>query len=133
MGMADCTRVCNADAFQRRLHGQGVHHGRQHAHIVGGGALHALGGGGQTAEDVSAANHQAQLITGLDRFADFAGDAVCSCHVDAVGLIAHQGFTGNLQKNPFIGALRRNKRSVLGVGHGKLRMIAVFRWSPART
>ena len=45
--MADCTRLATPDPLQRRLHRQGVHHGGQHAHIVGGGAVDALGGAGQ--------------------------------------------------------------------------------------
>jgi hypothetical protein len=49
--------------------------GRQHAHVIGGAAVHALGGAGHAAEDVAAANHQAQLIAGVIGHLHFAGDA----------------------------------------------------------
>ncbi len=59
--MADCTRRGQVHALQRRLHGQRVHHGRQHAHVIGGGAVDALGGARQTAKDIAAADDHADL------------------------------------------------------------------------
>jgi len=60
----------------RVLHGKRVHDGREHTHIVGGGAVEAFGRSGQAAEDVAAADHQAELMPRRVRFCDLAGDAV---------------------------------------------------------
>ena len=81
--MADCTRVGTPALLQRRLHGQRVHHGRQHAHVVGLGAFHAGGGTGDAAEDVAAADHDADLHAHADHVADIGGDGADGVVVDA--------------------------------------------------
>ena len=59
--MADCTRVATPRCLQRGLHRERIHDGGQHADIVGLGALHAGGGARYAAEDVAAADHDADL------------------------------------------------------------------------
>ena len=51
----------DAKLFQRILHRQRVHDRRQHAHIVGLRAVHALGGARHAAEDIAAADDQADF------------------------------------------------------------------------
>jgi hypothetical protein len=63
----------HAELLQRVLHGQSVHHRGQHAHIIGLGAVHALGSAGHTAEDVAAADDEADFQPGL--FAAFTSRA----------------------------------------------------------
>ncbi len=65
-----------AEAFDRVLHGQRVHHRRQHAHVVGAGALHALGRALHAAEDVAAADDQAHFGARTGRLEHLRGDAV---------------------------------------------------------
>src|SRR5438067_1758874 len=48
-------------ALERTLHGKRIDDGGEHAHVVGGRALHALGGAGQPTEDVAAADDEANL------------------------------------------------------------------------
>ena len=55
----------DADLLERVLHGERVHHRREHAHIVGAGPVEALGGAGEAAEDVAAADDEAELVAGL--------------------------------------------------------------------
>lgn len=74
----------DADLLQRRLHGQGVHHRGQHAHIVGGGAFHVAGGLAQSAEDVAAADDEADLDALARHVSHGLGHAGDRLHVDAV-------------------------------------------------
>lgn len=59
--MAESTRVGWAGLFQRVLHGKRVQHCGEHTHVVRGGTIHALGGRGQPAENVAAADDQRDL------------------------------------------------------------------------
>ena len=47
--------------LERILHGKGVHHCRQHAHIVTGGTLHSGGCTRNPTEDIAAADDEADL------------------------------------------------------------------------
>ena len=49
------------ELLQRVLKRQRVDHRGQHAHVVGAGAVHAFGRGGDPAEDVAAADHHAHF------------------------------------------------------------------------
>ena len=70
--MADSTRACTSSRLQPILQRQRVHDGGQHAHVVGGGAIHAHGGTGEATEDIAAADHDTDLGTGFDGFLDVA-------------------------------------------------------------
>ena len=100
--MADCTRQGRPAALQRGLHRQGVHHRRQHAHIIGGGPVDALGGAGQAAEDVAAADHHADLAAGVGGFLHVRGDAVDGGDVDAELARPHQRLARDLEQNPAV-------------------------------
>ena len=52
----------DAELLQRILKRQRVHHRRQHAHVIGGCAVEALRRRGHAAEDVAAADDQAELM-----------------------------------------------------------------------
>ena len=47
--------------LERALHRERINDRRQHAHVVGLGALHAGGGAREAAKDIAAADHQADL------------------------------------------------------------------------
>ena len=74
--MPDCTRVGTPMLSSAVLHGQRVHHGRQHAHVVGLGALHAGFDAPLAAPDVAAADDEADLHAQRDRGLHFLGDLV---------------------------------------------------------
>ena len=100
--MADCTRVGMPRFSSALLHGQGVHHGGQHADVVGLGALHAGGGAGDAAEDVAAADHHADLDAHGDDVADIGGDGADRLVVQAILAPAHQGFAGEFQQDALV-------------------------------
>jgi hypothetical protein len=80
----------------------GIHDGGQHTHVVGRRPVHALRGAGETTENVSAADDNGNLGARRDRFGDVVCQAVGDRHVDAVGLLAHQGFARQLQQQPLV-------------------------------
>ena len=89
----------HAQLLQRVLHGQGIHHRGQHAHIVGLGAVHAAGGAGHAAKNIAPADDEADLQPGflgvlhlLRHLRDKAG-------VDPELLIAHQHLAGKLDQH----------------------------------
>ena len=89
----------HADAFERVLHCQRIHHRRQHAHIVGAGAFHALRGGPHAPENISAADHQRQFNAEFFGFLHFGRNAFHRVIVDAVLTGAHQRFAADFQQD----------------------------------
>ena len=84
------------------LQGKRVHNGCQHAHVVGLGALHATGSAGHAAENVAAADNDADLVTNGEQLLDLLGKMIGNLGVDAILAIAHQCFAGKLQTHAFI-------------------------------
>ena len=85
--------------LERVLQRQRVDHRRQHAHVIGRRAIHAARARGQAAEDVAAADDDAGLDAQLLDFGDVLGDLRRHGGIDAVGLLAHQGFAGEFQED----------------------------------
>ena len=88
--------------FERLPERQAVQHRGEHAHIVAAHPVHAVGGGGEAAIDVAAADHEAKLDAEAGGLAHVAGDAVQHVHVDAVAVLAHQGLAGQLDEDPAV-------------------------------
>ena len=88
--------------LERVLQRQGVDDRGQHAHVVGGGAVHAAGAGRQAAEDVAAADDDGRLDAEALNLADVARDARGDRRIDAELLLAHQGFAGQLEENALV-------------------------------
>ncbi|SOY46183.1 hypothetical protein CBM2587_A160060 [Cupriavidus taiwanensis] len=118
--LADCARAdIGLDHLvhaQRRLHAafdigvahrvlqrQRVHHGGQHAHVVGRGTVHAGGAAGDAAEDIAAADHHRHLHAELHDLGNVVHHRLDGRAVDAEGIVAHQGFTGQFQKDALVG------------------------------
>src|SRR6185503_1304695 len=100
---------------ERRLHAAGdsclthgvrqrerVHHGGEHAHVVGGGPVHSLRARRQAAEDVAAADHHAELHPHARDLRDLVDDRLDRRAVDAKRIVPHQGFPRQLEKDPFV-------------------------------
>ena len=92
----------NIVVFEGILKGERIHNGCQHAHVVGLGALHATGSAGHAAENVAAADNNADLVTNSEQLLDLLGKMVGNLGIDAILAIAHQCFSGKLQKHAFI-------------------------------
>lgn len=105
----------NAKAFKRGLHRQRIHHGRQHPHVIRRRPLHPLGGALKTPEDVAAADDHTDLDPEVMNRLHLVGDSRDRRRVQAIALIAHQRFAGNLEKNAFVRGLRGG--GVRCVGH----------------
>ncbi len=100
--MAVTTRVDDVLLLERVLQGEGVDDRRQHAHVVGGGPVHAARAGRQPAEDVAAADDDRRFDAHRLNGANVVGDASGHGRVDAELLLAHQGFARELQEDPFV-------------------------------
>jgi len=92
----------HADALQGVLQRQAVHHRGDHAHVVGGGLLHAVLDAGIAAPQVARAAHQrhldAQIVHGLD----LAGDDRGLIGIDAEALRSGQRFTAQFEDDATI-------------------------------
>ena len=87
----------DAEGFEGIFEGKGVHDGRHHAHVVGCGAVHTACLGGYAAEDVAAADNDADLYAHFDDFGDFTDGLDDGVVVDAERVGTHQGFAGEFQ------------------------------------
>ena len=96
-------------ALQRILHGECVHDGGEHAHVVGGHAVHAGARQARTAKDIAPADDHGDLHFHLPDILQLASDALDDGRVDAVVGVAHQGLPRELHQDPRV---RR-----LGFGH----------------
>ena len=74
MWIAVWTRVGEADVLEGALQGQAVDDRGEHAHVVGGGALHAAMAGAQSAPDIAAADDDRDLHAEVVHFFDLRAD-----------------------------------------------------------
>src|SRR6185503_3665620 len=84
-------------SLEGALKRQRVHHCRQHADIVAGGAVDALGRRLDAAEDVAAADHDADLGAELVYRLYLRGDAVQDPLIETVVALAHERLAGHFQ------------------------------------
>lgn len=109
----DCRQNDGVDAelAERGCERQRVDDGGQHAHMVAGDTVATLGRHGDTAENIAAADDNADFNAHRPRFGNIGGDPVCNRHIDTETLVAHKGFTGSLEKNTFVDRLGRHHDS----------------------
>src|SRR5204862_3352235 len=88
----------DAVLFERVLEREGVDHGGKHAHVVSGRTVHAARTRREAAEQIAAADHDADLDTELLYFADFGGDLIGDGGIDPERLFAHQGLAGKFEE-----------------------------------
>ena len=101
--------------LQGALHGQCIDHRGQHAHVVAAGAVHARGGGRHAAEDVAAADHQADLHAHVVHGLDLLGDHADHLGVEAIFPLAHQPLARELQQDAAIAWSRRHSGASVDV------------------
>ena len=80
--------------LERVLQGQRVDDGRQHAHVVAGGAVHPASARRDAAEDVAAADDDGGLDAERLDLLHVVRDLRRDGRIDAVLLLAHQRFAG---------------------------------------
>ena len=102
ISMAVATRVTMPGVLERVLQREGVDHRREHAHVVGGRAVHAARARREAAKQVAAADDDRGLHAELLDFADLLCDLCGDGGVDPEVLLAHQGFAGELQEDAMV-------------------------------
>ena len=95
----------DAELLERVLQRQGVDDRGEHAHVVGGGAVHAARAGRQAAEQIAAADDDGGLDAELLDFADLAGDLRGDRGIDPERLLAHEGFAGEFEEDAGVDGL----------------------------
>ena len=88
--------------LQRILQSQGIDDRGQHAHVIGGNAVHGLGLLGHAAEEIAAADHDGDLDSQTMYFGDFRRDLVHASVINTEALSGGQRLTGDFQKNAFV-------------------------------
>ena len=106
-------------ALQRVLHGQRVHQGGQHAHVIGGDPVDAVRRQPPATKDIAAADHDREFDPAPAQIGDLGGQPAYHAGVDAIGLFAHEGLAAEFQQDPFVfdragrlthGAVSRQRR-----------------------
>ena len=93
----------DADALQHVLEREGVDHRRQHAHVVGGDPVESLAAGRGAADDVPAADDQAEPdAQRMDRL-DLLGERLDDPEIQAHALLAAQRLAGELEQGAGVG------------------------------
>src|SRR5262245_5155513 len=87
------------DALHGRLQGQRVDYRSQHAHIVGGGAVHAARGSRLATPEIAAADDHAHLHAARDHRRHLAGDGLDGSWVNAEGRRALHGLPAQLEQD----------------------------------
>jgi hypothetical protein len=95
----------DVDVLEGVLQRERVDDGREHTHVVGGGAVHAARARRKAAEQVAAADDDAGLHAQLLDSANLLGDVGGDGGIDPERLLAHEGFARELQQDATINRL----------------------------
>src|SRR5262249_54440799 len=107
------------------LQRQRIDDGGEHAHVVGGGAVHPSDARGDAPEDVAAADDDGDLDAEPDHFKHLGGDTVEHRRIDAVALPPGQTLPGELRD-------ARAVRGGLGAGTRRPRYPPSPTWKRAK-
>ena len=88
----------HAGPFERVLQSQGIDHGRQHAHVVGGHPIHTLLAGHRPPHDVATADDQAEADARRLNLADLAGQLLNDSRLDAEPPVSGERLSGDLHE-----------------------------------
>src|SRR5262249_7732532 len=94
--------------LKRVLQGQGVDDGGQHAHVVGGNAVHLAGLFGHAAEKVPAADDDGDLHAQRMNVGYFAGNFMNAWGIDAKAAIRGESLTRKFEKDALEDGSRRH-------------------------
>ena len=111
------------DPLERVLERERVEDGGEHARVVGGGSVHALGRGRDAAVDVAAADDDRELEPFPLDADDFTRDRIDRLRVGAVVVAPHQRLAGELEENAVeggSGARGRSLRQLFVCGHAPI-------------
>ena len=87
----------DAELLEGVLHRQGVDHRREHAHVVGARAVHALSAPPEPAKDVAPSDHERDLCPERDHVGDLAADLSQCLGVDPVARVTAERLPGELE------------------------------------
>ena len=101
MRIAVMTRVSSSPSLEHVLHGERVDHRAEHSHVVGADAVHSHLGELRAANDVAAADHQADAGAHARRLSlIFVGEALDNVEIEPDALVSGECFAGDLEQNP---------------------------------
>jgi hypothetical protein len=106
----------HAGPLEGILQRESVHHGREHPDVVAGRTVHAARRRREAAEDVAAADDDADLDAEPMDLGDLSCDERAERGIDAVGTIAEQRLTRQLQEDPLVADALARRR---GRGRGR--------------
>ena len=92
--------------FERVLERERVDHGCQHAHMVGGNAVHFFRLLGNTAKEIPAANHDRNLDIERVDFRQLGGNFMDPGGLNAKALACSQRLAGQFEKDALKNSLR---------------------------
>src|SRR3954453_7668037 len=92
--------------FKGVLQGKGVQNGGEHAHVIGGNAVHGAGLLGDAPKEIAAANHNGDLHAEGFHVRQFGGYFVNAEGIYAKALVGCQGFPGQLEQDALEDRLR---------------------------
>lgn len=98
--IALCTTAGIPAAVKKSRRQEGVHHGREHAHIVGVDPVHAAGAAHHAAPDVAGADHERDFDALVHDFLDLPDHLADGFGIVAVILRALERFAADLEQHP---------------------------------
>ena len=113
------------------LQGKRVHDRREHADIVGLGAVHALGRTRQTAEDVAAADDDSELNAVMHDVGDLLRQIVDDLGIDPIAQIARESFSGKLEQHAIVFIFLRHEQRPFSRNRSLILYILTERTTPA--
>jgi hypothetical protein len=88
----------DAEAFQGVHQGQCIHHGGQHAHVIGRGAVHAQFQTNPPAPKVARPDDNGYIHAHFAHFFDPHGDIASALRVDTVAAVAGERFAAKFEQ-----------------------------------
>ena len=104
-------------ALDRRLQHQAIHHRRQHAHGIADRTRHAAPGHFHAAEDIAAADNDAELDTQRRRRHQIAGDTLDRRLIDAEAVRAGERLAGELDDRASVERVTHLERDPIRLNH----------------
>src|SRR5262245_51870523 len=88
----------HASLLQHVLERERVDHGAEHAHVIGGDAIHAHGRELRPANDVAATDDQPDSDAHPDHALDLVAELLYAIEIESDALVAGEGLAGELEQ-----------------------------------